>query len=397
MSARRSTAITILLACLLGAAMGAPAWAAKGDLVGPRQPAAAPPPGFAFDAPMHGSRSGLAFGAEAELRFHYDRVFGVADPNWLTMVRASGFASARLSSRVSLLGAAGYDRATKQLELERASVDVRLGRASHGQVGVLLLPISTSNLALHAPHEEFTDRTLVATELIGTPVAQLGIGLRREVARPGGTRALEFDLVTGYDGGLLTDAPDGTRLPAGRNTFGGKGSSYAAVSRSAWTWKGGSALGVAALGGMYTPVDPVGKPYGGGHPLGLVVVDGARVMKGFRLTGEAAYVHVDVPGDLEALFAQDQWGASVTVGRTLFAPLWKSWENSALSVAVRAESVDFDGGLRGDSKRRVSTTIDLRQRPFAVIRWGWYYEVRVDRLDNPTPAAGLTLSAATFF
>lgn len=356
--------------------LASPAWA----FVGPHQPEA---PTTWYDAPMHGALGGPQIGGRGELRFHYDRVFGVADPNWLTFVRASAFAVAPVSRKTTLLAAATYDKTTKELEVERLGVDFRVGRSAHAQAGVFLLPLLQSNLDAEGAHMEFTDRSLVATELVGAPIGQLGLGLR--------SHGFEIDAVTGYDGGLLTDATDGTRLPAGRNTFGGRGGSGALVVRKAW-----SGLGVAALGGVYTPKDPEGVAYGGARPVALATIDGARPLGGFRLGWEGGVAHVDVPNDLEALFAQDQWAASVTLARTLKAPLWKSWENSSLSGALRLDTVDYDLGIAGDSRRRVSTTLDLRQRPFGIVRWGWYYEVKYDRLGNPTPSAGVTLSAGTF-
>jgi hypothetical protein len=45
----------------------------------------------------------------------------------------------------------------------------------------------------------------------------------------------------------------------------------------------------------------------------------------------------------------------------------------------------------------VSATLALRQKPWSVVRWGWYYEWRRDRFSNLIPAAGVALSAATYF
>jgi hypothetical protein len=41
--------------------------------------------------------------------------------------------------------------------------------------------------------------------------------------------------------------------------------------------------------------------------------------------------------------------------------------------------------------------LNLRSRPLAVTRFGWYYEIRRDRFNNATPLAGVTFTAATYF
>jgi len=59
--------------------------------------------------------------------------------------------------------------------------------------------------------------------------------------------------------------------------------------------------------------------------------------------------------------------------------------------------VDFDRSVQGDSRSRLSASLNLHSHPMAVTRFGWYYEIRRDRFNNTTPLAGLTLTAATYF
>jgi hypothetical protein len=59
--------------------------------------------------------------------------------------------------------------------------------------------------------------------------------------------------------------------------------------------------------------------------------------------------------------------------------------------------VDFDRSIQGDSRARLSASLNLHSRPLAVTRFGWYYEIKRDRFNNSTPFAGLTFTAATYF
>ncbi len=104
-----------------------------------------------------------------------------------------------------------------------------------------------------------------------------------------------------------------------------------------------------------------------------------------------------MPPGLRALYAERQCGGSLEAVRTLFEPLFSGWRGSALTAGLRADAVDFDRSVQGDSRSRLSASLSLYHRPMAVTRFGWYYEIRRDRFNNATRLAGLTLTAATYF
>jgi hypothetical protein len=156
-------------------------------------------------------------------------------------------------------------------------------------------------------------------------------------------------------------------------------------------------IGIAAQSGQYNRTEVGGVRVDGPRWVHVVVADGIGKVAGFRASSEAAVALIDVPPGLEALFAERQWGVSVEMVRTLLDPVLRSWRGSCLTAGIRADAVDFDARILGDSRSRLSASLNIHSRPLAVTRFGWYYEIRRDRFNNQTPLAGLTLTAATYF
>ena len=148
------------------------------------------------------------------------------------------------------------------------------------------------------------------------------------------------------------------------------------------------ALGTASVvevGAYYSPVVD--------HVLD-VVAGPAAVLAGVLASASAM---VDIPPGIGTLYAERQWGAAFEASRPLLNPLLRSWKGSSLTGAIRADAVDLDRAILGDSRMRVSASLNARPRAGTVARAGWYYERRRDRFNNETPAAGLTLSLSSYF
>lgn len=382
-------------AAAVAAVVGPPAPAPPRSAVVPRTFA---PLGPGFDAPSHGRLDAIAFGGEAEIRMGHDRVLGVGNPDWASVPRVGAFVRARLHSRVQLLGAVAWDQVTDELALERALVVARVRPTVDVHAGILLPPLGRTNLEHDAPVGDFDRRTLVATELIGVPNSQLGVGLvgyRR--AAHGAILSYELDAVTGYGEGLINDSPDGTRLARGRNNLDDNNALPALAARVALETAPGTELGLAVETGPYNTTARDGVRLDDSRQMMLAVADGGARLIGLRIAGEAALALVDVPPGLEGLFAQRQWGASLEVARTLWAPILPSLAQSSLAAALRAEAADFDRDLPGDSKSRVAASLNLRPRPASVVRCGWYYALLRDRFNNAVPSAGVTLTVGSYF
>jgi hypothetical protein len=348
--------------------------------------------------PHHGDLDGLAFGGYGELRLAEDREDGVSNPEWFSVGSVNGFILARLHPRIDAAVEGGWDRGADDFTLEQVDLGYRISSLTQAHAGIFLAPLGRTNLTHDAPSYEFAERSLVATQLIGVPLAQLGAGVRRSgSARAGKRVSYEVDLVTGYDDGLITDSPGGTRIPRGRNNYGDKNGIPAVAWRVAIGSSSGSEIGLSGESGQYNKTELGGVQVDGGRWVHVVAADWIGSLAGFGLFGEAAYAAIDVPPGLRPLFAERQWGASAEITRTLFDPLLGRWRGSCLTAALRADAVDFDREVLGDSRSRLSASLNIHSRPLAVTRVGWYYEIRRDRFNNPTPLAGVTFTAATYF
>jgi len=348
-------------------------------------------------APYHGSLDNITWGGEGELRFGYDVTAGVSDPSWFSVGRVNGFMEAKLSSKLRLRGQAAYDHVPDDFTLEDAELMARLGRAHEAHAGIFLVPLGRTNLSHDAAAYEFWERSLVATQILGVPNAQLGIGV-------GGTGSwsrttplrYEVDIVTGFDDGVIMDASGGTRIPAGRNNYADQNGLPAGVARFA-IQPGRGEVGVAIQSGPYNRTHVAGAEVDGMRFVHVLAADAIAHAVGLELATEAAAALIDIPPGLEGLYAERQWGASLEATRTLRAPLFHAWRGTSLSGGFRAETVDLDAGLPGDSRTRVAASLNIRPQPTSILRFGWYYEWKRDRFDNLTPLAGLTLTAASYF
>jgi len=382
--------VPLMVAAILGAS---PNWAAAATT-------RATPVADPFDPDRggvaHGSEQGILWGGHGEIRLADDRVLGASDPEWFSIGRVNGFAGARLSAKWRLSGEGTWDRATDDFVLERAELTYRWKRSLQAHGGIFPAPLGRTNLRHDAPLNPLAEHSLVATQLIGVPNAMLGAGIRG-VTRGAKPMSYEVDLVTGLSDGLLYESPGGTRLPFGRSNYGDNNGLPSIAARVAFHPRAGTEWGLAGQTGIYNETKIGGVTVDGNRWVHLLVADGVTRWFGLDLAAEAGVAFIDIPPGLIGLYAEDQWGASLEASRTLWDPLFGNWKSSALRVALRGDAVDLDRGLLGDSRHRVMASLNVHHRPYAIARFGWYYELRRDRFDNETPHAGVTFTAASYF
>src|SRR5690606_8400723 len=130
--------------------------------------------------------------------------------------------------------------------------DVTLHPRLNLRGGMILVPLGRFNLAHDSPLNDFTDRPLVSTELLGVALSQPGLGFFGLVPVGGqGRITYEAYAVNGFGGGIIDASEDGTRLPAGVSNFEDENASPAFVARTAWSPSDALEVGASGYIGVY--------------------------------------------------------------------------------------------------------------------------------------------------
>lgn len=315
--------------------------------------------------------------------------FGANVRRWILL------ANTTLGSRVEVWSELELEEGGREVRLELAQVDVKLRRAASLRGGLLLLPLGRFNLAHDAPRLDLPDRPLLADRLLGVALAMPGFGGFGVIGPERGARiAWEVCTVTGFQDGLLTDSPDGTRLPAGRDNPEDANASPAWVARLECGHPRGFGAGVSAYRGAYNEFRIAGESVDDRRNVRVVVLDGEARWRALATSGEVAWVGVDLPPTFAGLFAGRQSGGWAEVALDL--PRWTGLA-SATRLVARGDVVDFDRDRPGDSKR--SITIGFVARPVSetAIKLAWVRGESRDRFDNVAGFARVQLGLATYF
>ena len=246
--------------------------------------------GGAYDKPYQTRLLGrTAIGGYAEAHARFERVDGVTEEFGFEARRFNIFTSTRVSDFVRMAAELEIEEAGEEVKLEYAAIDIRIHPALTLRGGMLLSPLGRFNLSHDSPLNEFTDRPLVSTEILGVALSEPGFGVLGQV--PAGRRGRvtwEAYLTNGFHDGLINGSPDGTRIPLGRGNSDDQNASPAFVGRVAWSPATGYEIGLSTHHGAWNVFTLDGEQVDDRRDLTLGVVDGELTVAGVRLTGEAA-------------------------------------------------------------------------------------------------------------
>ncbi len=340
----------------------------------------------------------IAVGGYAELHAVWQREDGATEEAGFLLKRWNLLAATRVSDHVHVWSEVEIEEGGKEVRLELAQIDFLLDHRVNLRAGMLLVPLGRFNLAHDSPRNEFTDRPLLATDLIGTALAMPGLGFfGRFVAGAAGSATYELYAVNGFDGGIIDASSAGTRLTEGGDNLEDNNASPAWTGRIAWVPGQGSELGLSAFAGTYNTFRIAGLDVDERRGVRVGSLDARTRLLGLEWNGEAAVVEVDVPPGLAGLHASRQSGFFLET-RRVFGRHWiRALPAASFSAAVRAEGVDFDRDLAGDSRVQLSGGVHFRPTPETVFKLDYVRGRSRDRFHNPAEAAALKFSLTSYF
>ena len=383
----------------LTAALGLPnipPVAAQQDTIPAEQPFV---PGGVYDKPYLTTLLGrTALGGYAEAHARLVRVEGVTEELGFDAKRFNLFTSTRVSDFVRIGAELEIEEGGEEIKLEYAAIDVLLHPVVTLRGGMILAPLGRFNLAHDSPRNEFTDRPLVSTELLGVALSEAGLGLLGLLPVGRSARVTyEFYAVNGFGEAVLVEGPGATRIPLGRQSFEDENRSPALVGRLAMSPRPGWEIGLSAHHGAYTVFERDGLRVDDRRDLTIAVLDLELEAQGIRFRGEGARAWLDLPASLEGLFAARQSGFYLEAAGSFGQGWLPSMPTALLGWKARIDAVDFDARQRGDSVEQLSVGVNFRPTADTAVKLDYVRGRSFDPFNNGTDHAAFLFSLATYF
>jgi hypothetical protein len=355
--------------------------------------------GGAFDKPFQGRLLGrTAIGGYAEAHARYERVDGLRDRAGFEAKRFNLFSATTVSDFVRVGAELEFEEGGEEIKVEYAAIDLRLNPALSLRGGMVLSPLGRFNLSHDSPLNEFTDRPLVSTELLGVALSEAGLGFLGSVSLGGSARATyEAYATNGFHSGLIDDSPEGTRIPLGRGNVEDENGSPAVVGRFTFSPSHRHEIGVSVHHGAYNVFSEGGTTIDERRGLTIAVLDLETQLAGVEFRGEAATAFIDISPGLGGIYASHQRGLFGEAVRRFAAGKIATMPRSSFALKLRADYVDFDSQQVGQSIAQVTTGMNFRPTEESVLKLDYVRGRGRDRFNNLAEHAFVLFSIATYF
>lgn len=364
--------------------------------------------GGIYQRPFLVSAGRTAVGGYAEGNANYFRTDGVSEGFSMELRRFNIFLFSSVGRRLRFISELEFEHGTEEIALETALVDFTVNPSFILRAGILLPPIGAFNVNHDGPRYDFVDRPLVSTAIIPSTLSEVGFGAHGRLAPPGFSLSYDAYLVNGLGDGVILNGTGRTDIPSGKteDRFAEDNNGSPAFSgRVAAQHRGWGEVGLSYYGGIYNTFRIEGEPVDEKRRVSIVAVDFNTEIRSLSLRAEAAWASVDVPGDLEELLGDRQWGVHLDAVLPVWHPRIQGLQNPVVSVGVRLERVDFNRGTFGstslpifDETDALTASVSFRPAAGTVFRANYRRESFRDPAGNPpSKTGGFQVGFATYF
>lgn len=341
--------------------------------------------------------SGVAIGGYFEANTIYAVEDGITDGLSFQARRMSILLSGSISKRIKFLSEIEIEEGGKDITIEYAAVDVAFDPLFNFRGGIIVNPIGTFNQNHDGPKYEFVERPNEAVDLLPGTFSNVGFGFYGKTYKGNWILGYEAYLSNGFDSSIIDNETDRTSLPETNSNperFEENFSGQALVTtKLALAHKKYGEIGISYMGGQYNKVEDDGAQLDTkARRVDVFALDFNTTIRktGTAITGETAFVWVDVPETYTQQFGNKQWGWFLDIVQPVLKRKILDWDEAPFNVAARLDYVDFNegkftqtSGEIGDHLFAITPAISFRPTAQTVLRLNYRYQWQTDILNNP--------------
>jgi hypothetical protein len=353
----------------------------------------------------------IAVGGYLEANWQRLSTDGVSEGHQFQARRLTIFMSSAISKRVKFLSEIEFEEGGKEIAIEFASVDVEFNPLVNFRGGIIMNPIGAFNQNHDGPKWEFTDRPISATQMLPSTFSNAGAGLFGKKYSNNWMIGYEAYFSGSFDNSIIENTENKTFLPAAKNNP----ERFEEINSGTPLFTGKIAirnskigeLGLSYMGGVFNKYQDDGVIIDEKRRVDVFAIDFNTTLPKVKtfITGEWAWIKVDVPKTYGQQFGNKQFGGFIDVVQPILKKNILGWENAVLNIACRVEYVDWNvgtfketGGNIGEDIWSIMPALSFRPTSQTVFRLNYRFQKQTDILGNPpATTAGFNIGISTYF
>ena len=356
------------------------------------------------------SKLPVSLGGYVEANYQYLSENGISEGNQFQMRRLTLFIASSIAQRIKFLTEIEFEGGTQEINLEFASVDFELAPLLNMRGGVVMNPIGAFNQNHDGPKWEFVDRPIAATQMLPATFSNVGFGVYGKKYTTDWVYGYEAYLTNGFNEKIINNNKNKTFLPATKEdperfeeSFNG---SMLFTGKIALRNRRIGELGISYMSGAYNKFEDEGLELDKKRLANVLAIDvNSTLPIKTTITGEWAWVNVDIPDSYTEQYGRKQQGGFVDIVQPILKRPVFGFRKSVFNAAMRLEYVDWNrdhfkstGNNIADDVFAIVGAISWRPVPQTVLRLNYRYNWQKDLLGNPpSKLAGFQFGLSTYF
>ena len=353
----------------------------------------------------------VSVGGYVEANWQHLGTDGVSEGHQFQMRRMTLFVSSSIGKKLKFLSELEFEEGGKEIAIEFASLDVEFHPLLNLRGGIIMNPIGAFNQNHDGPKWEFTDRPIPATQMLPATWSNAGFGLFGKTYRKDWMFGYELYLSGGFDNSIIDNSENKTFLPAAKEN--GEQFEESASGTPLTTAKIAirhntfGEIGLSYMGGIYNTFEDDGIELDKKRRVNVYAIDYNNTLPKLNtyLTGEWAWVQVDIPNTYTQQYGSKQHGGFLDIVQPVLDRKMLGWDNATLNLACRFEYVDWNVGTFnetgdeiGDEIWSIMPAISFRPSPQTVFRLNYRIQRQKDILNNePARTGGFIFGISSYF